>query len=173
MQEDKDTGYIIQQEKVPNAKHIGPGDLADDEIRKQVEAILRANKESLARDGVGFDFIGLEGSAKCVLANQRKFRDGFIDRFVISPILRLALALKKPFPKLLIPEKTLEWWKSSDLEPEITNLVIGTREGTKRVFMIDLSLVHTQSGSLKERVRSAVLQWWNRRFLKKNFGLGL
>lgn len=173
IEKDSDGSYIIVQEKVEHAKHITPKDLERKEIRQQIEEILKTNRHSLQQDGVGLDFIGLEGSAKCVLSNQKKWKGGAVDKWLITPILKGALLLKQLFPKLLIPEQVLDWWNDEALTSEITNIIIGEKEGREHVYIVDPSLVHNNAESRKEKVRTAILQLWNRRFLKKNFDLDL
>lgn len=170
---DHQSGYRVIQDKVPQARHVRPSDLLQGNIKGEVDKLMEANRSSLAIDGIGLDFIGLEGSAKCILANRRHKKNSQWDRYFMTPLLKFAVRMKHKYPNLLFPKESLNWWEADELYPEISNLIIETRDGTDHLHIIDLSLVHTRSNSMKEKIRSAVLQWWNRKYLKKNFDLDL
>lgn len=167
-------GYLIKQSRVQNIEHITPDHLKCEIIRRQVAAIFEANRQSLERDGIGIDFIGLEGSTKCVLAHAKQYKGTMVDTLVITPIMKFFLWLKSIKKTLPVPSDTLELWNRADIEPEISNIVLGNGEKSdKQVYLIDLSLVHTKSTSLRERMRTIVLQKWNTFFLRKQFDIEL
>lgn len=174
VEKDDEHGYLTRQEKILDAEHITPRHLEIENIRRQIEAIMQANRQSLDKDGIGIDFIGLEGSTKCAFTNAKKHKGKLVDKLIITPILKFFRWLKTVKKNLPVLDNALELWNSNDFEPEISNLILGRRKDLeKQVFLIDLSLVHTKSKSIKERIRSYVLQRWNRFFLRKQFKIDI
>jgi len=160
--------YFMEQRLVDNFEHIRPSHLESDVISHEIEEILEANRKAMKDGNIGLDFIGYEGSAKGFLARHKSLKGGNVDLFLIQPALKLAKIAGG------VPAKCLDWWTDSNLSPEITNLVIGTRERTnKKIAIVDLSLLHFGSNSLIENVRSTFLENWNKRYLKADFGLDL
>ena len=162
--------YLVRQERIFNAQHITPVLLRKHDIHAEVEDILHRNRSALNVDGCGLDFIGLEGSGKCVLASAEKFRGSIIETLLIRPGLHFGRAIERRTP-LNFPRGAEDWWMSGETTPEISNLVYGESKSKQGVFVIDLSLVRTRGLGMYEKVRSGILQRWNKHFLRKYFDL--
>lgn len=161
--------YVIHQEKVPNAHHITPEHLKCQSIRSQVEAILSANRASMEQDGVGIDFMGLEGSTRAALYHAKKYRGKMLDYMIITPLLKFFLWLKSMKKNTPVLDNTLELWESGDCVPEIGNVILGPQG--QKIYLVDTSLTHAKSSSLRERYRARFLKKWNSLFLRKFFNL--
>lgn len=168
--EDGSHSYYIRQERISDARHIDQALLTKMQIRAEVESILIHNRAALEQNKCGLDFLGLEGSAKCVLSHAERFRGSIIEKIMIAPALRAAETFGKHSP-IPIPSDASKWWERRETKPEISNLLHGKTAGREGVFITDLSLVRIQGQGVREWVRSKVLQKWNRHFLKKYFGL--
>ncbi|HCI03742.1 MAG: hypothetical protein QF858_02875 [Candidatus Pacebacteria bacterium] len=162
--------YLVRQERIYNAQHINPVLLRKDDIRTDVESILHLNRAALDVDGCGLDFIGLEGSGKCVLASAEKLRGSIVETLLIRPGLYFGKTIERGTP-LNFPREAEDWWKRGETTPEISNLVYGESKNRQGVFVIDLSLVRTRGLGMYEKVRSGVLQCWNKHLLRKYFDL--
>lgn len=165
---DAEHGYIVSQEKIEHIKHLTPALVAS--TRENMGQLLEANRRALRDTGTGIDFLGLEGSAKCVLHWARQTP---LVRPFMKPMLQAAVRKKDAHPIAAFAPRALELWEKEDPQPEITNVVLGIRKGMTdlQLLLIDLSLVRYGEPSLSLRGRTWVLQHWNRVWMKKLFDL--
>lgn len=158
--------YQIQQEKIEGCRGLKKSDLQDPALVAELEKIIAANRRAMAEAGVSLDFLGLDGSAACVLAELRERLPGFAwpTTFRAAQIVqRLGSGSR------FVPTKPLQ----EVVEPEISNVVFGSTANRTGLFLPDISLLRFHERNLREYCRAHFLQLWNTHFLRSQFGHSL
>ncbi len=156
----KEYGYHIEQPLIANLKNISIENIED--LRSILEEILEENKKAKRDDNIELELIGLEGNIKFLLSK-------------IDNQKQLSLLASKLFQNKILENYfcgNLQKWYNEEHRLELSNVVSGTVNNIRGVFLHDLGILH-HKGSLFETVKAKVISKINRRLIEAHFNLNV